>query len=130
VSLPRWFAFSDAVVREGSTRRGRFHNTGLTLDGKGAYPADNTGVFAISNLPSDMGRFRAPTLRNIAVTAPYMHDGSVATLEEALDHYAAGGPPIASGPDAGDGSKSPLKSEIINGFRAERWREKAMSSSS
>ena len=37
-----------------------------------------------------MGRFRAPTLRNIAVTAPYMHDGSVATLDAAIDHYAVG----------------------------------------
>lgn len=112
------FALADSVVREGSTFvEVEFHNTGLyNLDGKGAYPADNTGVFAISALPSDMGRFRAPTLRNIAVTAPYMHDGSVATLEEALDHYAAGGRTIAAGPDAGDGSKSPLKSELINGF--------------
>jgi cytochrome c peroxidase len=38
-----------------------------------------------------MGKFRAPTLRNIALTAPYMHDGSIATLEEVLDHYAVGG---------------------------------------
>jgi cytochrome c peroxidase len=38
-----------------------------------------------------MGRFRAPTLRNIALTAPYMHDGSVATLEAVIDHYASGG---------------------------------------
>jgi cytochrome c peroxidase len=44
----------------------------------------NTGV-------SDTGMFRAPTLRNIAVTAPYMHDGSIATLEAVLDHYTAGG---------------------------------------
>jgi len=112
------FAFSDSVVRDGSTFvEVAFHNTGLyNLDGKGAYPAANTGVFAISGLPTDMGRFRAPTLRNIAVTAPYMHDGSVATLEEVLDHYAAGGRTILSGPDAGDGSKSPFKSELINGF--------------
>jgi cytochrome c peroxidase len=112
------FAFSDSVVRQGSTFvEVAFHNTGLyNLDGKGAYPADNPGVFAITGLPTDMGRFRAPTLRNIAVTAPYMHDGSVATLDEALDHYAAGGRTILAGPDAGDGSKSPLKSELINGF--------------
>ena len=38
-----------------------------------------------------MGRFRAPTLRNIALTAPYMHDGSLPTLEAVIDHYAAGG---------------------------------------
>ena len=44
-----------------------------------------------------MGRFKAPTLRNIAVTAPYMHDGSIATLSEVLDHYAAGGRTIADG---------------------------------
>ena len=41
--------------------------------------------------PEDMGKFKAPTLRNIAVTAPYMHDGSIATLSEVLDHYAKGG---------------------------------------
>ena len=39
----------------------------------------------------DNGKFRAPTLRNIALTAPYMHDGRFATLEEVLEHYAAGG---------------------------------------
>jgi cytochrome c peroxidase len=37
------------------------------------------------------GKFKTPTLRNIALTAPYMHDGSIATLEEVVDHYAAGG---------------------------------------
>ena len=36
-----------------------------------------------------MGKFKAPTLRNIALTAPYMHDGSIATLGEVVDHYAA-----------------------------------------
>ena len=38
-----------------------------------------------------MGQFRIPTLRNIVVTAPYMHDGSIAALSEVLDHYVAGG---------------------------------------
>jgi cytochrome c peroxidase len=60
----------------------------------------NTGVAPFSGLagaaeftkhPEDAGKFRAPTLRNVAVTAPYMHDGSLATLEEVIDHYAAGG---------------------------------------
>jgi cytochrome c peroxidase len=63
-----------------------------------------------------MGRFRAPTLRNIALTAPYMHDGSIATLDQVLDHYAAGGRTIDSGPYAGVGSESPFKSELIAGF--------------
>jgi cytochrome c peroxidase len=112
------FNFADSAIREGTTfHEVMFHNTGLyNIDGKGGYPADNTGVFAISSVPTDMGRFRAPTLRNIAVTAPYMHDGSIATLEEALDHYAAGGRTIASGPEAGVGSKNPFKSELINAF--------------
>jgi cytochrome c peroxidase len=69
-----------------------FHNTGLyDVDGKGAYPASDRGLFDLTGRPEDMGRFRAPTLRNIAVTAPYMHDGSIATLDEAIDHYASGG---------------------------------------
>jgi len=64
-----------------------------------------------------MGRFKAPTLRNIAVTAPYMHDGSIATLSAVLDHYAAGGRTVQDGPNAGIGSSSPLKSNFVRGFR-------------
>lgn len=52
-----------------------------------------------------VGKFRAPTLRNIAVTAPYMHDGSLPTLEAVVAHYATGG--VAS----------PLKSDRLKGFR-------------
>ena len=112
------FNFSDSVTHAGTAiTESMFHNTGLyNIDGKGAYPPDNRGLMDVSTLPSDMGRFKAPTLRNVAVTAPYMHDGSVATLEDALDHYAAGGRTITSGPYAGNGSKSPLKSEFLKGF--------------
>jgi cytochrome c peroxidase len=60
--------------------------------------------------------FKAPTLRNIALTAPYMHDGSIATLSEVLDHYAAGGRTIKEGPYKGAGSKSPLKDTLVRGF--------------
>ncbi|HEY3496471.1 MAG TPA: MbnH family di-heme enzyme, partial [Polyangiaceae bacterium] len=95
----------------------RFHNTALyNLDGAGAYPPPNTGIHELSGRTEDMGRFRVPTLRNVAVTAPYMHDGSIATLEEVLDHYAAGGRTIAGGPYAGNGSASPLKSPFMIGF--------------
>jgi cytochrome c peroxidase len=95
-----------------------FHNTGLyNLDDMGAFPEPNRGVFEVSGAPGDMGRFKAPSLRNIAVTAPYMHDGSIATLSEVLDHYAAGGRVIEAGPNRGDGSRSPLKSNLIRGFR-------------
>jgi cytochrome c peroxidase len=40
---------------------------------------------------TDNGKFRTPTLRNIALTAPYMHDGRIATLEQVIEHYASGG---------------------------------------
>ena len=70
-----------------------FHNTGLyNLPGPVPYPADNTGKYAHTGDLEDVGRFRIPTLRNVAVTAPYMHDGSIAALGEVLDHYVAGGP--------------------------------------
>ncbi|MBV8903767.1 MAG: di-heme enzyme [Acidobacteriia bacterium] len=63
-----------------------FFNTGVT-----EYAAPNRGLFELTHKTEDIGKFRAPTLRNIAVTAPYMHDGSLATLEEVIAHYAAGG---------------------------------------
>jgi cytochrome c peroxidase len=71
--------------REGSMG-GIFFNTGAS-----EYPAPNRGIFEYTKRAEDVGKFRAPTLRNIAVTAPYMHDGSIATLEAVIDHYAAGG---------------------------------------
>ncbi|MEO6760229.1 MAG: cytochrome c peroxidase [Saprospiraceae bacterium] len=52
-------------------------------------PADG-GVGALSGFPSDLGTFKVPTLRNIALTAPYMHDGRFATLEEVVEHYNSG----------------------------------------
>jgi cytochrome c peroxidase len=83
-----------------------FHNTGLyNVDGRGAYPESDRGVFDVTHKRTDMGRFRAPTLRNVAVTAPYMHDGSVPTLAAAVMHYASGG------------KKSPFKSNRVRGFR-------------
>jgi cytochrome c peroxidase len=94
-----------------------YHNTGLyNIDGNGAYPPDNTGLFDMTGKPRDMGRFKAPTLRNIAVTAPFMHDGSIATLEEAVGHYARGGRLLETGPYAGDGRLNPFKSEFVRGF--------------
>jgi len=112
------FNFSDSVSTDHTTFvEVMFHNTGLyNLGGTGDYPAENTGIYEFTGVPADMGRFRAPSLRNIAVTAPYMHDGSVETLSEVLDHYAAAGRTISSGPNAGVGSANPFKSELIAGF--------------
>lgn len=95
----------------------QFDNTGLyNLDANGSYPEPNTGIFRFTGKPEDMGRFKVPTLRNIALTAPYMHDGSVATLDEVLDHYAAAGRTISSGPHAGVGSDNPHKSQLVTRF--------------
>ncbi|XXT16199.1 MbnH family di-heme enzyme [Sorangium sp. So ce429] len=112
------FNLSDSVQHDGTTfTEVMFHNTGLyNIGGTGAYPEGNAGVYEVSGVEADMGRFRAPTLRNIALTAPYMHDGSIETLEEVLDHYAAGGRTIESGPNAGVGSENRFKSELIRGF--------------
>jgi cytochrome c peroxidase len=46
------------------------------------------GVAAFTGLAGDRGRFKVPTLRNIALTAPYMHDGRFKTLQEVVDHYS------------------------------------------
>jgi cytochrome c peroxidase len=112
------FNFSDSVTHAGSVAAERaYHNTGLyNLGPSGAYPPGGGGLYEATHDPADMGRFRAPTLRNVAVTAPYMHDGSVPTLEAVLDHYAEGGRTVAEGPYAGVGSKNPHKSEFVAGF--------------
>ena len=90
-----------------------FHNTGLyNTDGKGAYPPDNPGIRAITADPDDEGKFRAPSLRNIAVTAPYMHDGSIATLDDVIrHHYAKKGLAVFNG-----AQPSPLRDQFIEGF--------------
>lgn len=92
-----------------------FHNTGLyNIDGKGGFPEPNRGVIELTGRPDDMGKFRAPSLRNVELTAPYMHDGSIRTLEEALEFYAAGGRVLTTGPYAGDGRTNPYKSDLIS----------------
>jgi cytochrome c peroxidase len=85
--------FSAVLRYEGGEARGMgmetgggFFNTGVT-----EYTEPNRGLYERTQRPEDLGKFRATSLRNIAITAPYMHDGSVATLGEAIDHYAAGG---------------------------------------
>jgi len=116
------FNFSDATVSErNSGREVEFHNTGLyNLAGTLSYPAPNVGAYEYTKDPADVGKFKTPTLRNIAITAPYMHDGSIPTLEAVLEHYAAGGRTIASGPNAGIGHNNPNKDRLIAGFQMSR----------
>jgi cytochrome c peroxidase len=62
-------------------------NTGLDEDTAHA----DGGVGDITLNPGDLGRFKSPSLRNVEVTAPYMHDGRFSTLEQVMDHYSSGG---------------------------------------
>lgn len=66
---------------------GKFHNLGV--DALKRHP--DPGRYAITRDPSDWGRFRTPTLRNVALTAPYFHDGSAATLADVVELYDKGG---------------------------------------
>jgi len=94
-----------------------FFNNGLyNIDGNGGYPPPNVVLYEFTLDARDMGRFRAPTLKNITVTAPYMHDGSIQTLEEVIKHYAAGGRTVEDGPWNWVGSESPIRSECMVGF--------------
>lgn len=81
-----------------------FQNNGLyNLPGKYSYPSNNLGLYEFTHNPGDVGKFRPPSLRNVAVRAPYMHDGSLRTLDDVLDHYM-------------HGSENPNKSPFIAGF--------------
>jgi cytochrome c peroxidase len=87
------FLFSEATAPVSA-----FHNTGLALE------YADPGLAAVTGRTEDEGRFRPPSLRNVALTAPYFHDGSAATLDDVLDHYARGGEP------------HPNKSKLVTGF--------------
>jgi cytochrome c peroxidase len=67
----------------------QYHNVGIGMDAK----EPDVGRFKVSNKPEDTGAFKTPTLRDISKSAPYFHDGSVATLEETLDLMIGGGKP-------------------------------------
>lgn len=64
-----------------------FHNIGLYMDDR------DPGRERITLQAQDLGKFKTPSLRNVARTAPYMHDGSMATLDEVVAHFATGGQP-------------------------------------
>jgi cytochrome c peroxidase len=66
----------------------QFHNLGVGV--KDEAPSD-LGRFNITHIDSDKGAFKTPSLRNVALTAPYMHDGSLKTLKDVIDFYVGGG---------------------------------------
>ncbi len=111
------FNFSTPSVTDEKNDTVFYFNTGLyNIDGKGAYPAYDEGLYQLTKSKPDMGKFRVPSLRNLSFTAPFFHDGSASTLTEVIDSYANGGRKIEEGINKGDGSKNPLKNPFIKGF--------------
>ncbi|MGD8331896.1 MAG: cytochrome c peroxidase [Acidobacteriota bacterium] len=78
------FNFSDSHL-------GLYHNIGVGM----TMEEFDHGRYGVTEIVANQGAFKTPTLRNVTETAPYMHDGSLATLEEVVDYYAQGGEPNA-----------------------------------
>jgi cytochrome c peroxidase len=68
---------------------GKFHNTGAGVNGAGDFT--DLGRFKPTKIETTKGEFKTPTLRNVALSGPYMHDGSLKTLQDVVDFYAGGG---------------------------------------
>ncbi len=68
---------------------GKFHNLGAGMNANGELT--DQGRFTVTGKEEDRGKFRTPSLRNVAKTAPYMHDGSLKTLKDVIDFYVGGG---------------------------------------
>jgi cytochrome c peroxidase len=78
----------------------------FTMQNNGLYSIyADPGRGRVTGRPNDIGKFKVPSLRNVALTAPYMHDGSKQTLDQVLDHYMSGG------------QKNPFKSPLVRPFQ-------------
>ncbi|MCE0556440.1 MbnH family di-heme enzyme [Motilimonas sp. E26] len=106
--------FNQTLDAQGRVQLNEFHNTGLYYSDMG-YPESDLGLYEVSFEQSDNGKFRAPSLRNVTLTAPYMHDGSMAHLAQVIGHYSRGGSLNLKGVQ-GDGRLNPNKSELVSGF--------------
>jgi cytochrome c peroxidase len=97
-SEARGFAIFNAEANPNGVLRGgdcfHCHNTAIfttnELINNGLEPTSDLGLGALTGDPFDNFKFKTPTLRNVAVSGPYMHDGRFATLEEVIDHYDHG----------------------------------------
>jgi cytochrome c peroxidase len=95
--------FSDSLAC--SSCHGDFNFTDYSFQNNGLYATyTDEGRERLTNLQEDRALFKVPGLRNVALTAPYMHDGSMSTLLEVVMHYETGG------------EEHPNKSEEIQGF--------------
>lgn len=67
----------------------KYHNLGIGMD----QPEPDLGRYVVTKVEADKGAFKTPTIRNVALSGPYMHDGSLKTLLEVVEHYNKGGTP-------------------------------------
>ena len=82
--------FSDSLAC--SSCHGTFLFTNQEMENNGLYEQyPDSGRYILTRLQEDIGRFKVPSLRNVELTSPYMHDGSLSTLEHVVDHYESGG---------------------------------------
>ena len=111
------FNFSQFVTHESAAVVERaFHVTGLYPYSETYVSGADYGLFAVTGQAGDKDRFKAPTLRNIERSAPYMHDGSLATLDDVIDFYAAGGRVLTDGPRPATAARIPARIPFIKGF--------------
>ena len=96
-----------------ATGRHGWVNTGLYNLGNGRYPNGREGLYEITGLEKDIGKYRIPTLRHLRHTWPYYHDGTGASLSDVLENYNNGGRNVRSGPYVGDGRTNPHKDSRI-----------------
>ncbi len=97
------------------TRGYPFANIGLYYC-EDIYPVEDRGQYNHTLDSNDIGAFRIPSLRNIALTAPYYHDGSANTLEQVIDVYATAGRMVNFGSCRGNGAESPWRDGRLEPF--------------
>jgi cytochrome c peroxidase len=89
--------------------------TNNALENNGLYETyKDQGRYLITGDSSDIGKFKVPSLRNVEITAPYMHDGSIKTLDDVVEHYRSGG------------AHHPNQSELIQGFELSELEKKQL----
>ena len=105
--------FSTPLLKDAEGKTDFYFNTGLyNIGEKSGYPVADRGLVVLTGSAADEGKFRVPTLRNLAFTGPYYHDGSALSLEEVIRVYEQGGRKLPGG----DGRSNPYKHKLIKGF--------------
>ncbi|MBP6432165.1 MAG: di-heme enzyme [Ferruginibacter sp.] len=117
--------FATPILKQADGKTDFYYNIGL-YNLNDNYPAYDQGLFEKTNNEHDKGKYKVPTLRNLAFTAPYFHDGSAATLEDVISVYQQGGRLTTTGIYKGDGKTNKYKSNLITGFSLTLQQQKSL----